>query len=274
MRKARIKATGAGYYHGMSRVIERRHIFGPTEKTIFCNLMHNLAAFGGLKILTYALMDNHFHILVYVPERHDITDAEFFERLGHIYSSKKVAKLRGQLAKFQHTGQLSAAEALKNRYAYRMHDISEFFKALKQRFSQYYNRREKRSGPLWEQRFKSILLDGYAHVLGTVAAYIDLNPVRAGLSRDPKDYPFSGYGAAVAGNTAARGGLRQLLELSAGANGSWGHVQQAYTARLFTQTESTTRTKGFVSRPFLHAVSVTAARFDPTEPKGREETDP
>jgi putative transposase len=38
-------------------------------------------------------------------------------------------------------------------------------------------------------------------------AYIDLNPVRAELVKDPKDYRWSGYGEAVAGNQARRVGL-------------------------------------------------------------------
>ena len=46
------------------------------------------------------------------------------------------------------------AEALKAHFTYRMYDISEFFKALKQRFSQAYNVRECRNGPLWEQRYR------------------------------------------------------------------------------------------------------------------------
>ena len=52
MRRARIKAEGAGYYHCMSRVIERRHIFSTTEKERFRTLMRNLAGFGGLDPIT------------------------------------------------------------------------------------------------------------------------------------------------------------------------------------------------------------------------------
>ena len=54
MRRPRIKAEGAGYYHCMSRVIERRHIFNAQEKERFRILMRKLAGFGGLDILTYA----------------------------------------------------------------------------------------------------------------------------------------------------------------------------------------------------------------------------
>ncbi|MFT5188909.1 MAG: hypothetical protein ACI9DF_001628 [Verrucomicrobiales bacterium] len=73
---------------------------------------------------------------------------------------------------------------------------------LKQRFTQRYNKKAKRKGPLWDERFKSVLLENDKTVLLTMAAYIDLNPVRAGLVNDPKDYRWSGYGEAVAGNKA------------------------------------------------------------------------
>ena len=52
-------------------------------------------------------------------------------------------------------------------------------------FAQQYNRRHKRYGALWSERVKSVLLEGGAAV-AAIAAYIDLNPVRAGLCEDPK----------------------------------------------------------------------------------------
>ena len=117
-----------------------------------------------------------------------------------------------------------------------MFEISEFFKALKQRFSQYYNTREGRNGPLWEQRFKSVLVEGSEDALLTMAAYIDLNPVRAGLVKDPKDYRWSSYGAAMGGAKEAREGLRRLLQIvEGGGRASWGNTQRAYRQRLYVQ---------------------------------------
>jgi len=45
----------------------------------------------------------------------------------------------------------------------------------------------------WAERFKSVLLEG-GEALAAVAAYIELNPVRAGLCADPKDYRYCGFG--------------------------------------------------------------------------------
>ena len=91
------------------------------------------------------------------------------------------------------------------KYLYRMWDLSQFMKVLKQRFTQWFNKRHGRRGTLWEDRFKSVLVeDGYT--ARVMSAYIDLNPLRAGIVNDPARYRWSSYGAAVAGDRLARGG--------------------------------------------------------------------
>ena len=235
MRRPRIKAEGAGYYHCMTRIIERRHIFGHPEKQRFLTLMRNLAAFSGLEVLTYCLLDNHAHVLVHVPERRELSDQELLDRLRYLHTRQQVELIALQLQDFRREGQDQAAESLKARFTYRMYDISEFFKALKQRFSQFYNTREGRSGPLWEQRFKSILVERSEQALSTMAAYIDLNPVRAGLVSDPKEYRYSGYGEAMGGGTVAREGLRRLMQATRGSRVSWGRTQRAYRQHLYVQ---------------------------------------
>jgi hypothetical protein len=88
-----------------------------------------------------------------------------------------------------------------------MHDLSEFMKTLLQRFARWHNTRTKRKGNLWEENFKSVVVeDGEA--ARTMAAYMDLNPVRAGIVKDPADYRWSSYGEAVGGGTRATAGGR------------------------------------------------------------------
>ena len=65
-------------------------------------------------------------------------------------------------------------------------------KELKQRFSRWHNRRVGRKGPVWEDRHKSVQVEDSETALRTIAAYIDLNPVCAGLVTDPKDYRWGG----------------------------------------------------------------------------------
>ena len=60
------------------------------------------------------------------------------------------------------------------------------------------------------------MIEGAGRALAAVAAYIDLNPVRAGLVQDPKDYRWSGYGMAVAGQRVARLGLQTVVQAAQG----------------------------------------------------------
>jgi len=77
------------------------------------------------------------------------------------------------------------------------------FKGMLQRFTCWFNREHGRCGTLWESRFRSVIVeDGLA--ARTMAAYIDLNPVRAGMVEDPADYRWSSYGEAVGGGRGAK----------------------------------------------------------------------
>ncbi|MCC5840184.1 MAG: hypothetical protein JJT96_08670, partial [Opitutales bacterium] len=62
----------------------------------------------------------------------------------------------------------------------------------------------------WAERFRSVIVEADTEAQRMVAAYIDLNPVRAGLVEDAGDYGFSGFGEACAGGSAARRGIARI----------------------------------------------------------------
>ena len=74
----------------------------------------------------------------------------------------------------------------------RIDSASNMMKHLGQRYVQYINRTYRRSGTLWEGRFKSCLAQEQRYVL-VCHRYIELNPVRAGMVSDPEDYTWSSY---------------------------------------------------------------------------------
>ena len=234
MRTARIKADGTGYYHAMSRAIEGRFIFGPRERERFLNTMRKLEGFCGLEILTYSVLSSHFHILIKVPKQTRITDAELIRRLEILYKRPYAQTIEAALRDLRKQGSVVAAEQLRRKYTYRMNDLSQFMKSLKQSFSQYYNKTHDRKGTLWESRFKSLLIEGSEHALSTVAAYIDLNAVRAGMVKDPKEYRWCGDGAAMGGCKTARKGLGLIIS-GLGVEGSWSKVSGAYREYLYLQ---------------------------------------
>ena len=82
-------------------------------------------------------------------------------------------------------------------------NLSEFMKELKQRFSRYYNKLHERRGYFWGDRFKSVIAEN-GDTLINCLAYIDLNPIRAGLAVIPEDYRWSsiGYHAQTANKSA------------------------------------------------------------------------
>jgi putative transposase len=244
MRTARIKGEDGAFYHCMSRVLERRFLLGDGEKEKFLKLMRSCEGFCGVQVVTYALMSNHFHILVHVPGRGEISDEAFLERLGFLYSKIRVKEIARQLKAYREEADNEGAERLKTLFTYRMGDVSEFIKTLKQRFTQWYNKRQGRRGTLWEERFKSVLVEGRGHVLATMAAYIDLNAVRAGLVEDPKDFRFCGYGEAVAGGRLARAGLAQVA-LSLGQKEDWRSAGAAYRVYVHVRGEQNEASTGF-----------------------------
>ena len=69
---------------------------------------------------------------------------------------------------------------------------SRLMQSLGRRYVQYINRQYKRSGTLWEGRFKASLVQAEAYLL-TCSRYIELNPVRAQMVRPPQDYRWSSY---------------------------------------------------------------------------------
>jgi REP element-mobilizing transposase RayT len=200
------------FYHCISRVVDRKLVFGPAEKEKFRTFMRMQEKFTGCRVVAYCLMCNHFHLLLEVPPVpvDGLSDEALLERLSAIYGEAFVAEVAKELAESRDKVRDGLAEEsvvvarIHERFTYRMHDLSEFMKTLVQRFTQWFNRTHCRVGNLWEDAFKSVIVeDGMA--AKTIAAYIDLNPVRAGMVKHPEDYRWSSYGEAIGGGPRGNG---------------------------------------------------------------------
>lgn len=205
----RLKVRGAcAVYHCMTRTVNGERLFEDRDKEMLRKMLWQLADFSGVEILTYCIMSNHFHVLVRVDDGLVVSDRELLRRYAVLYpqATKYQTATVKEIAKVLQQGG-EEADALRKKLLARMGDVSEFMKAVKQRFSVWFNRTHGRYGTLWSERFKSVLVEGKGNALQTVAAYIDLNPVRAELVEDPKDYRFCGYAEAVACSKPARKGI-------------------------------------------------------------------
>lgn len=206
-------------YHVMSQTAGGEHLFDEVEKEAFVRVMRRLERFAGVEIMTYAIMSNHFHLLVRVPNREKFLarfegeggEEKLLRHLSLLYSAQYLRSLKLELSNLRAQGMAEAAEELLERFRKRFCDLPHFVKELKERYSRWFNKHHGRRGTLWMDRYKSVIVeDGEA--MRTMASYIDLNPVRAGLVKDPKDYRWCGYGEAVAGSKRARRGLCRVLD--------------------------------------------------------------
>jgi hypothetical protein len=217
-------------YHVVTRIVDRRFVLEADQKEQLRILLRMYERFSGCRILSYCLMSNHLHVLLEVPpgcekgESLGLSEEELLRRLGGLYSRNYTASVAreieeakalisgeypgvGELTKVARARNVKVGEetlkAIHVRYSFRMHSLSEFFKGMLQRFTCWFNRENSRQGTLWESRFRSVIVeDGLA--ARTMAAYIDLNPVRAGICDDPADYRWSSYGEAVGGGRGAK----------------------------------------------------------------------
>jgi REP element-mobilizing transposase RayT len=257
MRKARWLAnwqnssSKPAIYHCISRVVDRRFVFGTRECEAFRMFLRMYENFSGCRILSYCLMSNHFHLLLEVPPMPEggLSDEALLLRLSGLYPEAFVAGVAAELQDAkkritkadENAGGLAESQVaeIHARFTYRMHDLSQFMKGLLIRFTRWFNRTHTRTGTLWEERFKSVIVES-GLAARTMSAYIDLNPVRAGMVKDPADYRWSSYGEAMGGGKKgngkkAREGLVRAYLCDQGVGfdaGKWQEVSRMYRRQM------------------------------------------
>ena len=250
MRKTRsflLGRSGATHcYHVVTRTAGQELLFGNEEKETFRQILLKQLKFSGLRAIAWCFMDNHFHLLLEAPDKEEAlagwTETMILDRLQVFRDEQSTHLLLGELETFRRNGNTGGIEAIAERVRARLFDLSMFMKELKQRMTVAYNLKHARSGTLWEGRFKSVLLES-GDAVKLVAAYIDLNPVRAGIVDDPKDYRWCSYAAAVAGMRDAQSGLVHAVTGS-DRGSSWQAASASYRKLLFGIGEVATDPKG------------------------------
>jgi len=163
-------------YHVISRTALDGLPFKKVEKDELVCIIKRFSMVYAVDVLGYAIMGNHFHLLVEVSPGAMLTDEEVRRRFQLLY---------GKEAEFPE-GRLSD-------YRERFSSLSGYVKDIKQSFSHFYNKRKKRKGTLWGERFKSVIVQ-QGNTLINCLAYIDLNAVRAGIVKRPEDYRWCSIG--------------------------------------------------------------------------------
>jgi len=149
-------------------------------KAVECDFLLGLIKrFSGLYftgILGFCLMGNHFHLLVKMLPESDFSNEDVKKRIEEFYGDD-YAFPKGQLPYFKT----------------KLSSLSEFMRDIKVNFTRFYNRRHNRRGYFWGDRFKSVIVDK-GETLVNCLAYIDLNPLRAGIVKKPEEYRWSSIG--------------------------------------------------------------------------------
>ena len=207
--KQRAGDTRVMAFHCIVRVTRQMTLLDAGARDALAGAIRRVADFSGVEVLSYCLLSNHFHVLVRVdPSARDCANDELVRRFKALYGDGR-AQCIGMDARdverlFADPDRAEAAERVRAKLLARMGDVSAFMQTLKHRYTKWFNRARGGGGSIWAERFRSVLVQDSAAVLRTVAAYIDLNAVRAGLVEDPKDYRWCGYAAALAGDVPQR----------------------------------------------------------------------
>ena len=203
-RTRRIKRDGDAHYHLMSRTNDRRFLFSKGRvKGEIVSLLRRAAAFSGVRLEAWCVMDNHFHIVCEVVKPDEpVSESEVLRRIGVLKGGRFAAELAEHWSDLRSCGMDSVVDAALNGWRARMHDVSQFTKTFKELVSISYKAFLKASaerasdggpdycGSIWSGRFKSTLVEG-GRYLATCVRYVELNPVRAGMVSQAKNYSYS-----------------------------------------------------------------------------------
>ena len=203
-RTRRIKRDGDAHYHLMSRTNGSRYLFTKGRiKGEIVSLLRKSAAFSGVRLEAWCVMDNHFHIVCEVVKPDSpVPEAEVVRRIGVLKGERFAAELAEHWSDLRSRGMDSAVDAALAAWRTRMHDVSQFAKTFKELVNISYKAFLRASaervsrigqdycGSIWSGRFKSTLVED-GHYLATCIRYVELNPVRAGMVLQARNYAYS-----------------------------------------------------------------------------------
>ena len=194
-RKCQISLDATPYYHCVSRCVRRAFLCGVDHHSgksyehrrewVEQRLLE-LAPVFAIDIAAYAVMSNHLHVVLHInaAEAHSLTPRAICERWHQLYQGTPLSHrfLKGEALTEAEQQVLDVHLAEWRR---RLADISWFMRCLNEPIARRANAEDGCAGRFWEGRFKSqALLDEKA--LAACMAYVDLNPIRAGMADTPE----------------------------------------------------------------------------------------
>ena len=171
-----VRESTSTVYHVISRTALPGLPIHDGDKTCLLSLIKRLKILYCVDVLGFALMGNHFHLVVRMHPENEVPDEVILKRYRDYYGDDKFL------------GKDQLCEMRK-----RLCSLAAFVKDIKQGFTRYYNKKYKRRGYFWGDRFKSMIVED-GRTLVNLLAYVDLNPIRAVIVKRPEDYKWSSLG--------------------------------------------------------------------------------
>jgi len=185
-RKHIVSIDHAGTYHCVSRCVRRSWLCGwdsylqksfEHRKPWVERKIAELAGIFACSILSYAVMSNHFHLVVSMlpAEANAWSAQQVAERWCRLFPKKKPEEHH---LKIETIAANAASIAV---HCQRLHDLSWLMKMISEPIARRANTEDKTNGRFWQGRFKCQLLLSEKSILAAMA-YVDLNPIRAKIA--------------------------------------------------------------------------------------------
>lgn len=211
-RKSLVCLNDTPYYHVVARCVRRAWLWGFDEyagrdyshrKQWVIERLEFFAAIFAIDMCAYAVMSNHYHLVLHVDRERALawTAEEVIERWSRLFRVPTIVKRwrEGSATELE----VVFALAIIERWRARLIDISWFMRSLNEYLARRANAEDKCTGRFWQGRFKSQALLDEAGLL-TAMAYVDLNPVRAGIAATPEEAEFTSIFARIQSLRPAR----------------------------------------------------------------------
>ena len=239
-RRLLVNPAEGGVFHCISRCVRRAYLCGWDSQTQRSfehrrewvrDRVKELAGVFGVHVFSYTVMHNHLHVILSTDPRlvGGWTDEEVAQRWLRIFP--------GPGGRRGHPPEAAAVAAFCRepervaRVRERLADVSWFMRCLNEPIARRANREDDCTGRFWEGRFKCQRLDDSGALLACMA-YVDLNPVRAGLAATPEASEFTS-----AQDRSAAHRARRQLALDPAAETAPNAAQEALREQARTESQ-------------------------------------
>jgi REP element-mobilizing transposase RayT len=207
------------YYHCISRCVRRAFLCGEGyehRKQWIEDRLETLSGCFAVSVCGFAVMDNHLHVLIRLDadEAAKWSAEEVVRRWIAAYPPKTAKGKEIEISQAwidHHAGDEQRVELWRERLV----SLGWFMKALKEPLARMANKEDKCKGTFWESRYKSIAILDEEALLAT-CAYIDLNPVAAGIAAAPETSRHTSVRQRVR-HARAKGRLQDLKAAQSGS---------------------------------------------------------